>query len=67
MDWGIVASVVVGIVLFLVAVIILAVSMFSLISLRIKRQIRNGDTATTKMPSCPFAKSTEQPAPVATE
>ncbi len=67
MDWGIVASVLVGIVLFLVAAILLAISMFGLISYRIKRQIRAGGAATTKMPSCPFAKSADQSAPVPTE
>ena len=67
MDWGIVASVMVGIILFLVAAIVLAVSMFSLISWRIKRQTRSGGTAATRMPSCPFARSSEQATPIGTE
>jgi len=54
MDWGIVASVVVAIVLIVLAIIAIGLSMFVLMARGMKKKIEAGGIPKCPMPGCPF-------------
>jgi len=59
MDWGIVASVLVAMVLFILGVIVIGMSMFALMARGMKKKIANGGIPKCPMPGCPFHKDIE--------
>ena len=59
MDWGIVASVLVAMVLFILAVVILGISMFALMARGMKKKIADGGIPKCPMPGCPFHEDIE--------
>ena len=59
MDWGIVASVLVALTLFLAAILILILMMAGLFVWRIKRHARKQGDAIFKFPCCPIMKSAQ--------
>ena len=59
MDWGIVASVLVALTLFVAAIAILALMMAGLFMWRIKKHARKQGNSTFKFPCCPIMKTTQ--------
>jgi hypothetical protein len=59
MDWGIVASVVVGLVIFLVALLAIVISGFMLMVRGMKKKIKAGATPKSPMPNCPLREKIE--------
>ncbi len=54
MDWGIVASVLVAMVLFVLGVVVIGMSMFALMARGMKKAIASGGIPKCPMPGCPF-------------
>jgi hypothetical protein len=54
MDWGIVASVVVGLAIFLVVLLAIVASGFMLMVRGLKKKIKAGVTPKSPMPNCPL-------------
>ena len=54
MDWGIVASVVVAIVLMILTLVVLGISMFTLMARGMKKKVAGGGIPKCPMPGCPF-------------
>ena len=54
MDWGIVASEVVGLAIFLVALLAIMISGFMLMVRGMKKKIKAGATPKSPMPNCPL-------------
>jgi chromate transport protein ChrA len=59
MDWGIVASVLVALTLFVAAIVTLVLMMAGLFVWRIKRHVRKQGDAAFKFPCCPIMKTTQ--------
>jgi len=59
MDWGIVASVLVAIVIFILAIAAIGFAMFTLMARRIKKDIKAGGIPKCPMPGCPFHEDIE--------
>ena len=59
MDWGIVASVVVGLAIFLVTLLAIMISGFMLMARGMKKKIKAGATPKCPMPDCPFHEKIE--------
>ena len=59
MDWGIVASVLVAMVLFILGVAVIGMSMFALMASGMKKKIAGGGIPKCPMPGCPFHKDIE--------
>ncbi len=59
MEWGIVASVLVAMVIFILSVIVIGMSMFVLMAKGMKKKIANGEIPKCPMPGCPFHKDIE--------
>lgn len=59
MDWGIVASVLVALALFVVAIITIVALMFGLIAGSMRRQMKAGGMPKCPIPGCPMAKAME--------
>ena len=53
MDWGIVASVIVGLVMFILGVAVIAISLFTLMARGMKKTIAAGGVPKCPMPGCP--------------
>ena len=54
MDWGIVTSVLVAMVIFILAIIAIGLSVFTLFARKMRRQIEAGGIPKCPMPGCPF-------------
>ena len=59
MDWGIVASVLVAMVIFILGVVVIGMSMFALMARGMKKTIASGVIPKCPMPGCPFHKDIE--------
>lgn len=59
MDWGTVASVIVGLALLVLGIMTIMALMFGLAARRIKKQIQAGGIPKCPMPGCPFHKDIE--------
>lgn len=59
MDWGIVASVLVAMVLFILGVIVIGMSMFALMARGMKKKMADGGIPKCPIPGCPFHKDIE--------
>ena len=59
MDWGIVASVLVAMALFILGVAVIGMSMFALMARGMKKKIEAGGVPKCPMPGCPFHKDIE--------
>ncbi len=59
MDWGIVASVLVAMILFILGVAVIGMSMFALMARGMKKTIAGGRIPKCPMPGCPFHKDIE--------
>jgi len=59
MDWGIVASVLVAMVLFILGVVVIGMSMFMLMARGMKKKIEAGSIPKCPIPGCPFHKDIE--------
>lgn len=59
MDWGIVASVLVAMVIFILGVVVIGITMFTLMARGMKQKIADGGIPKCPMPGCPFHKDIE--------
>lgn len=59
MDWGIVASVLVAMVLFILGLVVIGMSMFMLMARGMKKKIADGEIPKCPMPGCPFHENIE--------
>ena len=59
MDWGIVASVIVAMVLFILGVVVIGMSLFALMARGMKKEIAGGGIPKCPMPGCPFHEDIE--------
>ena len=59
MGWGIVASVLVAMVIFILGIKVIGMSMFALMAVGMKKKIASGGIPKCPMPGCPFHKDTE--------
>jgi len=59
MDWGIVASVVVAVVLLIAALVIIGILVFKLAARRMRRQAQAGGIPKCPIPGCPCHKEIE--------
>ncbi len=58
-DWGIVASVLVAMVLFILGIVVIGMSIFALMAKGMKKKIEAGGIPKCPMPGCPFHKDIE--------
>lgn len=54
MNWGIVTSVLVANIIFILTVIVIGVSLFGLVARNMKKQVEAGGIPKCPMPGCPF-------------
>ena len=59
MDWGIVASVLVAMILFILGIVVIGISMFALMARGMKKTIASGGIPKCPMPGCPFHEDIE--------